>query len=391
MILSATAGASGDRAWYETVLAVAQSLTPHADYRLDDTGQSITLLPAGKRRIAGIASLGASGLAREEAVHQCLTALHVLRRDVHYIVAAGAVQIVDGSTGRVMPDRSWERGLHQFVEVKEACQATDRRETLARITYQSFFRRYLRLAGMTGTASEVAREVRDVYGLDVVRIPLLRPGRRRHAPTQICLNRMEKWQRVADEVERLAIRHDHPVLIGTRSVAASEEVSAALRARGIAHALLNARHLEAEAEIIAGAGRAGCVTVATNMAGRGTDIRLAPGVEARGGLHVILTEFHDSRRIDRQLFGRCARQGDRGSCQAIVALDDEIFTMHAPRMARLLHRLMSRGIRVPTLLHAMLKRIAQHEAERRSRQARMLNLSFGRQLDRILAFTGRGE
>jgi len=370
---------------------VARALTPRIDYNLDEAGLGVTLLPAGKRHIEGLASLGTSSLAREEAVHQALTALYVLRRDVHYIVSADVVQIVDGSTGRVMPDRSWERGLHQFVEVKEGCAPTDRREALARITYQSFFRRYLRLAGMTGTASEVAQEVRHVYGLDVVRIPLLRPGRRRHARSQLCRDRAEKWLHVADEVERLAMRDDRPVLIGTRSVAASEEVSAVLHARGIAHALLNARHIKAEAEIVARAGRAGCVTVATNMAGRGTDIRLAPSVEARGGLHVILTEFHDSRRIDRQLFGRCARQGDRGSCRAIVSLDDEIYTMHAPRMTRLLHGLSARGIAVPAFLHTLLKRLAQREAERRSREARMLNLTFGRQLDRILAFTGRGE
>jgi len=248
--------------------------------------------------------------AREELVTQALSALVLYRRDQHYVVTEGKVQIVDESTGRIMPDRSWERGLHQIIEVKEGCEPTPRRETLARLTYQRLFRRYIRLAGMTGTAREVAREIGFVYGLDVVEIPLHRPLQRRYGSERVCATRAEKWNTVADVVEGLAVSGRRPVLIGTRSVQSSEEVSAVLNERGITHALLNAKQDQMEAGIIALAGQPSRVTVATNMAGRGTDILLGSGVAERGGLHVVLTEYHDARRVDRQLFGRCARQGD---------------------------------------------------------------------------------
>src|SRR5262249_43775300 len=161
-------------------------------------------------------------------------ALTLFHRDQHYVVTDGKVAIVDESTGRVMPDRSWERGLHQLIEIKEGCELTERRETLARLTYQRLFRRYVRLAGMTGTASEVAREIRSVYGLDVVRIPLPLPSRRSYLPVQACRSKAEKWQAVARSVERMTAL-GRPVLIGTRSVSASEEISAVLAAHGIEH------------------------------------------------------------------------------------------------------------------------------------------------------------
>ena len=333
----------------------------------------------------------ASIRAREELVVRALSALFLFRRDQHYVVTDGAVQIVDESTGRVMPDRSWERGMHQLIEVKEGCEPTERRETLARLTYQRLFRRYVRLSGMTGTAREVAREIRTVYGLDVVRIPLHRPSQRRYALPRVCATQAEKWRLVVETVERLALAENRPVLIGTRSVGASEEISAILDSRGIKHALLNARQDAKEAEIIAEAGQPGRVTVATNMAGRGTDIRLGSGVAAGGGLHVILTEFHESRRIDRQLFGRCARQGDRGSCEATVSLEDELYATYAPRLTRMLRNLSGRGNRVPRFFFSILKWVAQFSAERRGVHARIANLRTDQRLDRVLAFSGRGE
>ena len=242
-----------------------------------------------------------------------------------------------------MPDRSWERGLHQLIEVKEGCEPTERRETLARMTYQRLFRRYVRLSGMTGTGKEVAPEIRAVYGLDVVRVPLNRPSRRRYAKPRVCATKRQKWRLVVETVERIAVRGGRPVLIGTRSVAASDEISSELAERGIEHALLNAMQDKSEAEIIARAGMAGVVTVATNMAGRGTDIRLGPGVAERGGLHVVLTEYHESRRVDRQLFGRAARQGDQGSCEAIVSLEDELYAVYVPWLTRRVRALHQRG------------------------------------------------
>jgi preprotein translocase subunit SecA len=196
---------------------------------------------------------------------------------------------------------------------------------------------------------------------------------------------------VADVVERLAVANGQPVLIGTRSVRSSEEISAVLHERAIEHALLNAKQDQAEASVVALAGQLSRVTVATNMAGRGTDIRLGQGIAERGGLHVILTEYHESRRIDRQLLGRCARQGDPGSCQAIVSLEDDIYIVHAPSATRLVNRLVNDGSKVPAALYEALRRLAQFRAERRSAEVRVQTLKLDRRLDRVLAFSGRGE
>jgi preprotein translocase subunit SecA len=219
-----------------------------------------------------------------------------------------------------MPVRSWERGLHQLIEAKEGCALTDKRTTLARLTYQRLFRRYIRLSGMTGTGAEVAREMKAVYGLDVVRIPLYRPLRRVMAPPSLHLTAEAKWRHVV-EAAAAAQAAGRAVLIGTRSVAASEHVSALLNQRGVAHALLNAKQDRSEADVIAQAGRARAVTVATNMAGRGTDIPCAPDVLRNGGLHVILCQLNASARIDRQFAGRAGRQGQAGSVRRMLALD----------------------------------------------------------------------
>lgn len=283
LILSATVAAFDEQAQCERALELAERLVPVADYTIDLADRTVTLTPAGEDRVAalaGDAGIWQSARARDEMVAQAVTALTLFRRDQHYVVADGKVQIVDELTGRIMADRAWERGLHQLIEVKEGCDPTPRRETLARLTYQRLFRRYIKLAGMTGTAREVAGEIRAVYGLDVVRIPLHRPSQRHYELPQIFATRAEKWRSVADVIASLATA-GRPVLIGTRSVSASEEISAVLAARGIEHALLNAKQDQEEAEVIARAGQPSRVTVATNMAGRGTDIRLAADRAAR--------------------------------------------------------------------------------------------------------------
>jgi preprotein translocase subunit SecA len=265
-----------------------------------------------------------------------------------------------------------------------------RRNTLARITYQRLFRRYLRVGGMTGTAMEVAPELEAVYGLKVVRIPTNRPVLRRDDGARLFADRVHKWQAVAEAVVR---QRDagRPVLVGTRSVAASEELAAVLGARGIEHVVLNARQDSEEAAIIARAGEAGRVTIATNMAGRGTDIRPQPDVLARGGLHVILTEFHESGRIDRQLFGRCGRQGDAGSHEAVVALDDDIFARHAGGLARLLAARYPGAAPLPAWALTLLKTWAQEAAESANAADRRMTLAQDRRLDRALAFAGASE
>jgi preprotein translocase subunit SecA len=394
LILSASAGSADEAVDCARALELARRLSAPAHYTLDSFRRSVVLTEQGKARLdecaAELAGLWASERAREEMVTRALSALLLFHRDEHYMVSEGKVQIIDESTGRVMPDRSWERGLHQLIEAKEGCALTERRDTLARITYQRLFRRYVRLAGMSGTAAEVAGEIRSVYRLDVARVPLHRPSRRVHREPVVCTTLHEKWQKVAGVAEDMA-RAGRPVLIGTRSVRASEEVSAVLAARGIAHALLNAKQDASEAEVIERAGEPGRVTVATNMAGRGTDIVLGPGVAERGGLHVILTEYHESRRIDRQLLGRCARQGDPGSCDAIVSLQDDIFTQCVPQATRLLEQFVQQGKQLPPVACRTLKRLAQFIAERRNTALRMQNLKQDQRLNQMLAFSGRGE
>lgn len=394
LILSHDAGTADEVTQYRQALEFAGRL--EADDRVIDMAErSVRLTQKGEGQLAemaeGLNGVWSSMRAREELVTQAISAMALFHRDQHYVVSDGKVQIVDESTGRVMPDRSWERGLHQLIEVKEGCEPTQRRETLARLTYQRLFRRYLRVAGMSGTAKEVSREIRSVYGLDVVRVPLRRPSQRSYLGHRFCLTQAQKWAAVADTVRRLVIDEQRPVLIGTRSVVASEKISAVLHGLGIEHALLNAKQDQSEAEIVALAGQPGRVTVATNIAGRGTDIQLDPGVAARGGLHVILTEYHESRRIDRQLFGRCARQGDPGSYETIVSLDDEIFSVFLPRATRLTQRLGRGRAALPVDPSQWLRMFAQNSAERRSAELRMHNLKLDRRLDDMLAFSGGGE
>ena len=315
LILSSEARNSQEELLHQQALFLSKQLD-ETDYSISNG--AIELTRDGEQKLEDIA-IPLGGIwkgphRREQLVRQGLTALHVFQRDKHYLVREGKVVIIDEHTGRLMPDRSWEQGLHQLIEIKEECEVTGRRDTLARISYQRFFRRYLHLAGMTGTASEVAGELWAVYRLRVAKIPTNKPVRRIRYADQIYGNSVLKWKAVIASIEQQRAA-GRPVLVGTRSVAASEQLAALLDVAGLPYRLLNARQDQHEAEIVAQAGIPACITVATNMAGRGTDIKLAPGIAEAGGLHVIATELNDSGRIDRQLFGRCGRQGDRGSCE----------------------------------------------------------------------------
>jgi len=382
LILSAQAKRSGEEAMLRQALELARAFEP-TDYLIEEG--RIELTAAGQERLAAAAqSLG--GLwkgpnRRLRLARQALSALHLYIADKQYLVRDGKVQIIDENTGRLMPDRSWEQGLHQMIEIKEGVEVTGQRETLARISYQRFFRRYLHLAGMTGTAAEVAGELWSVYRLRVARIPTNRPVQRRHAPERTYASSDEKWSAV---LEAIARRHaaGQPVLVGTRSVAASEHLSGLLEKAGLPFQLLNARQDADEAQIVARAGEPGRITVATNMAGRGTDIKLAPGMAERGGLHVICTERHDSGRIDRQLFGRCGRQGDPGSCETFVSVTDDLVTTHLKPAARLAP---------PQWAGRLLVHLAQWRAERAHSQIRRELLEMEDQLGDQLAFSGRGE
>jgi preprotein translocase subunit SecA len=323
---------------------------------------------------------------REQLVRQGISALYQFQLDKHYLIRDNKVVIIDENTGRVMPDRSWEQGLHQLIEIKENCEVTGRRETLARISYQRFFRRYVHLSGMTGTASEVAGELWAVYRLRVATIPTNRPGRRTRNADQLYGRAERKWQAVVASIARHHAA-GRPILIGTRSVAASEHLAELLDKANLSYRLLNARQDRDEAEIVARAGEPGCITVATNMAGRGTDIKLVPEVAAAGGLHVITTELNDSARIDRQLFGRCGRQGDLGSCEAILAIEEDLVASFFPLAAARLQHLE----KLPLWLGKSVFAVAQWRAERAHSKSRRDLLDMDDYLGDVLAFAGRGE
>ncbi|WP_299870067.1 helicase-related protein [uncultured Roseobacter sp.] len=388
LILSSTGDDPELASLYSQALSLARSLREGVDFELDHLRRSVTLTETGKTGI-GLATEGHSGLwqirkAREELLQQALSGLHFFELGKEYIVEEDEVRIVDEFTGRVMADRSWQGGLHQMIETKEGVPITGRKETLARITYQRFFRRYLRLAGMTGTGMELSGEFLETYGLKTVKIPTHRTRRRRHVSTRVLKAETHRWDAVAKAAQA---RNDkgQPVLIGTRSVEGSERAAEALAAKGLKFEVLNAKQNEAEAEVVAQAGQKGRITIATNIAGRGTDISLGNGVRELGGLHVILTEFHESSRIDRQLYGRAGRQGDPGSTEAIVSLEDELFLRFVPRLTKI-----AKTTRLP-LLPRFLRILAQRRAEAEHATTRREQTALDKKLERSLAFTGAVE
>lgn len=390
LILAENGPPVNDPLLYVDALALARELVADQHYELSLARRALHLTEFGraalKQRCQAMGEVWQSARAREHLVAQALRAVLLFERDQHYLVSDDQkVHIIDEYTGRILPGRTWEQGLHQLIETKEGCPLSEQNRTLARITYQRFFRRYLRLSGMTGTAREVAGELYAVYGLEVVAIPTNRPCVRVLPADQSCANEAAKWQAVATQAAALSGR-GIPVLVGTRSLEASERLSAVLTQLQLVHRVLNARQDAEEADVVAQAGQPGIISVATNMAGRGTDIRLGAGVADRGGLHVILTEFHDSPRVDRQLIGRCARQGDPGCAMAIVALDDALLAEHGGWLLEVLSGLY-RG-RLPGPALALLRWYAQRAAERIHSRARSDTLKQDRNVDTMLAFAG---
>ncbi|MBX3102539.1 MAG: preprotein translocase subunit SecA [Bacteroidetes bacterium] len=273
---------------------------------------------------------------RLHSLQQLLKAYCLFEKDTEYIVEGGKVMIVDENTGRVLPGRRYSDGLHQAIEAKENVKVEAATQTFATVTLQNFFRMYHKLCGMTGTAETEAAELYEIYKLDVVVVPTNRPIARKDYDDKVYKTKREKYNAIIDEVKEL-VEAGRPVLVGTTSVESSELLSRMMKQRGIAHNVLNAKQHEREAEIVAEAGLAGKVTIATNMAGRGTDIKLGPGVKEAGGLAIIGSERHESRRIDRQLRGRAGRQGDPGSSQFFVSLEDDLMRMfRSERIAKVM-------------------------------------------------------
>jgi preprotein translocase subunit SecA len=325
LIISGPAEKSTDL--YYQVNSIIPKLVRDRDFSVDEKARTSTLTEEGVAKCEKLMQVENLYDPRcIEVLHhinQALKAHALFKRDVDYIVKDGEVIIVDEFTGRLMPGRRYSEGLHQALEAKEGVKIENENQTLATITFQNYFRMYRKLAGMTGTADTEAAEFKKIYSLDVMVVPTHRPMIRTDFPDVIYKTKREKYEAALDEIEELHAK-GQPVLVGTISIDVSEQLSKKLKARGIPHEVLNAKHHEKEAQIVAGAGQRGQVTISTNMAGRGTDIVLGPGVVDLGGLHILGTERHESRRIDNQLRGRSGRQGDPGSSRFYLALDDDL-------------------------------------------------------------------
>lgn len=324
---------------YKDAAWIAKKLDDKADYTVDHLRRKADLTRRGRHRMLEMANgleepLWRAERRAEELVRQALVARHCYLNGHQFQIVDGQIVIVDEYTGRFLPDRSWEHGLHQAVEAKEGLEITADRETLARMSFQRFFRSYPFLCGMTGTAADASIEMEKVYQRPISVIPTNRPIARKRLPDRIFRTQEAKWNAVVESIQQIHAL-GRPILVGTRSIEASEFLGQRLTARGLNHRVLNANFDKDEADMVSLAGKHSAITVATNMAGRGTDIKLDREAKDTGGLHVILTEMHSARRIDRQFIGRAGRQGDPGSAQAFMSLEDELTKLYAPRLAKL--------------------------------------------------------
>lgn len=328
---------------YMKVVNAVKKLKKEDDFTVDEKHKNVVLSDEGILSVEK--ALGVSNVYSTENMElahmavQCLKAMHVFKRDVDYVIRDNQVHIVDEFTGRVLEGRRYSDGLHQAIEAIERLPIKEESQTLASVTYQNYFRLFPKLAGMTGTAVTESEEFGNIYGLAVVVVPTNKPIARKDHADVVYKSRLEKYKAVAKEVKDRN-KKGQPMLVGTISIESSEELSRMLHKEGVVHSVLNAKYHEKEAEIIAGAGQKGAVTIATNMAGRGTDIVLGEGVLDLGGLFVIGTERHESRRIDNQLRGRSGRQGDPGESRFFVGLDDDLMRLFgSDRIARVMETL----------------------------------------------------
>lgn len=392
LIISGSEGGEATTAAYHLAWTFAQSLTPQVDYQVNARYREVELLAPGQEKIeknlSRLPEMWRGRARQNELIRQALTARELFLQGKQYVVQEGKVVIVDEFTGRMMPMRRWRDGLHQMIEAKEGVAVSPRDVTLARLSFQQFFRYFRHLSGMTGTAQEAAPEFWHIYRLPVLAIPTNQPCVRRELPDRVFPDWESKWTAVLEEIVRLHTQ-GRPILVGTRSIAASETLAERLRALNLPFNLLNATRHREEALIVAAAGHKSRITIATNMAGRGTDIRLEPGVAALGGLHVLATERHESRRIDRQLYGRAGRQGDAGSAQAFVSMEDELIRRFVPEFIRkrLLATVNKEGTEVRRLA-GLAFQYAQASAQRQAFRQRRSVLKFDTWLSDSLSFAG---
>ncbi len=355
-----------DRGDYVAADAAIQGLQKDLDYTMDEKAHSVVLTDAGvgkvEERLKITNLYDPQHMNWVHHITQALKANILYKKDVQYVVKDGEIVIVDEFTGRLMPGRSWSDGLHQAIEAKEGVKIKQENQTLATITYQNYFRMYDKLAGMTGTADTEAVEFKKIYKLEVICIPTNRKLIRKDMQDVVYRTANEKFNALADEIERLN-KDRIPILVGTASIESSELISNLLKRRRIKHEVLNAKNHSREADIILNAGQIGNVTIATNMAGRGTDIKLGKGVKELGGLHILGTERHESRRIDNQLRGRAGRQGDEGYSRFYLSLEDDLMRIFAAdRISGIMSRLgMEEG---ESIEHKMVTRAIENAQKR---------------------------
>ena len=367
---------AAEQALFRFAASAAAVLEADADYEKDPQKQTCELLGRGRSRVRALDRPpeleSTSLLGMYDAVERALRARNFFLPDRQYVVREGKIVIIDEFTGRAAEGRTWRDGLHQAVEAQAGVEITVPSGHAARITIQDLFARWPHLAGMTGTIATSARELARTYDVDVAVVPTNKPAIRERLPPVVCGDYREKLERIVADVAAMHAL-GRPVLIGTRSIDKSEDLSRLLEQAGLRHVVLNARHIQKEAEIVSEAGQRGRITVSTNMAGRGTDIKLDEGVKELGGLHVVCTELHDSARIDRQLIGRCGRQGDPGTWRQFLALDDDILIAgYGPKRAGRIAAGLRNRLGNAAALERTFRRAQQRVEARHVRQRRVL-------------------
>jgi preprotein translocase subunit SecA len=387
LILSQAVDNGQEMKYLDQSLNLARELKIEVDFKLNIDAMLATLTETGRENLEmkaqPLPAVWHNRLHREEAICQALAALYLYQQDHHYLIQDKKVHIVDETTGRIAQGRTWSRGLHQLIELKEGCETSPALATLSQITYQRLFPRYLRLGGVSGTLAESRNELLRVYGLHVSHVPLRSPNQREILPTRLFKHHEALRNALVDRIAALQLT-GRPILIGTESVAESETLSASLQKIGLKHTVLNARNDQNEAESIAKAGQAGAVTVTTNTAGRGTDIALDKGINIKGGLHVISCQINTARRIDRQLAGRCARQGDNGSVETWVSLETPLLKNNLPFWLKLLA-----GEYTESLPSAVVRKaiaLIQRAEEKRHTRLRKHLLSSDKNIAQSLTF-----
>jgi preprotein translocase subunit SecA len=377
-----------------TANLIASSLEQGKDYTVDKKYKNINInddtLMRIQEQLNGFSGIWQNPERCYEILKQALTARHFFKKNEQYIIKEGKIVIIDELTGRAMPKRSWRQGLHQTIEAKEGVELSDPSYTLARISFQQFFRLFGKLSGMTGTAREAVSEFWQSYKFPVINIPPNKTCIRKQYPDSCFPDSDKKWAAIFEEIIQ-ENKKERPVLVGTLSVKSSEKLALMLSQKDLRYNLLNAVHHEKEAQIIASAGEKNSITIATNMAGRGTDIKLGKGAKELGGLHVIASEKQKAGRVDRQLFGRCARQGDPGSCHAFMSIDDELAMRYInPKLRQILKHCLKNKFPGHKYFVSKTFSRAQKTSEKLAEKQRRKILQTDTWLKDSLSFVGKG-